>query len=57
MTVREIKEMSNAQLIETLCYCSEKETKSAYKIGQQIIKELKNRQIINQDDVIKFFVD
>ena len=55
MTIKEIKEMSNAQLIEKLLYCSEKETKQAYNDGKRIIKELQNRKIIRVDDIIKPF--
>lgn len=55
MTVKEIKEMTNAQLIEHLLYCAEKETKKAYNEGKKVIKELQNRKIIAADDVIKPF--
>lgn len=55
MTVKEIKEMTNAQLIEHLLYCAEKETKKAYNEGKKVIKELQNRKIIAADDAIKPF--
>ena len=55
MTIKEIKDMSNAQLIEKLLYCSEKTTKQAYNDGKRIIKELQNRKIIRVDDIIKPF--
>lgn len=55
MTIKKIKEMSNAQLIEYLLYCAEKETKQAYNDGKRIIKELQNRKIIRVDDIIKPF--
>lgn len=57
MTIKEIKEMSNAKLIEKLCYYSGKETKESFQIGKKIVKELQRRQIINNDDIIRPFVD
>ena len=55
MTIKEIKEMNNAQLIEKLLYCAEKETQKTYNDGKRIIKELQNRKIIKVDDIIKPF--
>lgn len=50
MKKAEIKDMSNAKLIDALCRLYAKETKTADKIIQQICEELATRGVISTAD-------